>query len=119
MQVCLIKAQVKSGAGVRSEWWRTDRPVTHIPSILPFVCLSVHLFICSSVHLSIHPFIHSPIYPFIHSCLCDSSDIMRTFVMLFTAIHYLLESFLSRNIDSIFTEIRLFFFAKLISDFRK
>ncbi len=28
MQVCLITAQVKSGAGVRSEWWRTDRSVT-------------------------------------------------------------------------------------------
>ncbi len=28
MQVCLIKAQVKSGAGVRCEWWRTDRSVT-------------------------------------------------------------------------------------------
>ncbi len=31
MQVCLIKAQVKSGAGVRSEWWRTDRSVTLPP----------------------------------------------------------------------------------------
>ncbi len=33
MQVCLITAQVKSGAGVRSEWWRTDRSVT--PDYLP------------------------------------------------------------------------------------
>ncbi len=31
VQVCLIKAQVKSGAGVRSEWWRTDRSVTLPP----------------------------------------------------------------------------------------
>ncbi len=33
VQVCLIKAQVKSGAGVRGEWlgWRTDRSVTLPP----------------------------------------------------------------------------------------
>ncbi len=59
----------------------------------------VSLSVCSSVHPSIHSFIH----PY----LCDSSDIMRTFVMLFKDIHYLLESFLRRNIDSVFTEIRL------------
>ncbi len=28
MQVCLMKAQVKSGVGVCSEWWRTDGYVT-------------------------------------------------------------------------------------------
>ncbi len=28
MQVCLIKAQVKSGGGMHCEWWRTDRSVT-------------------------------------------------------------------------------------------
>ncbi len=28
MQVCLIKAQVKSGVGVRCDRWRTDRSVT-------------------------------------------------------------------------------------------
>ncbi len=31
MQVCLITAQVKSGAGVRSEWWSTDRSMTLPP----------------------------------------------------------------------------------------
>ncbi len=38
MQVCLIKAQVKSGAGVHCEWWRTDRSVTvyTVPSILSY-----------------------------------------------------------------------------------
>ncbi len=32
MQVCLIGAQVKSGAGMCSDWlgWRTDRSVTII-----------------------------------------------------------------------------------------
>ncbi len=28
MQLCLIKAQVKSGAAVRCDRWRTDRSVT-------------------------------------------------------------------------------------------
>ncbi len=32
MQVCLIGAQVESGAGVCCDWlgWRTDRSVTHV-----------------------------------------------------------------------------------------
>jgi len=56
VQVCLIGAQVKSGAGVCCDWlgWRTDRSVTHIHT-------HTYIYIYTYIHTHTHTHTHTHI----------------------------------------------------------